>query len=158
MVCYKWCICTFVALLSAISSTTAKKHHANQIVSDTIVVDPSGKGNFRTIQAAINSIPSSNKRWTCISIKKGLYRCVLAVYIFSCSCIYIFRVPPVIYVHCYREKVTIPRDRPYIYLKGEGTRNTVLQWNAHGSIDTTATFSSLADYTIARGIKFVVRS
>lgn len=79
MVCYKWCICTFVALLSAISSTTAKKHHANQIVSDTIVVDPSGKGDFRTIQAAINSIPSNNKRWTCISIKKGLYRCVLAV-------------------------------------------------------------------------------
>lgn len=57
-----------------------------------------------------------------------------------------------------REKVTIPLEKPCIYLRGEGTKDIVITWNGHGAIDSTATFTSLADNIIARGIKFVVRS
>ncbi|KAH6786777.1 Pectin lyase-like superfamily protein [Perilla frutescens var. hirtella] len=135
MLAYKWCICAFVALLSTfspiivITATGARSliQDDNKIVSQTIVVDPSGRGDFRTIQAAIDSIPSQNQRWICVDIKEGRYK----------------------------EKVTIARDKPYIYLQGKGIDNTVIQWNDHGSIDTSATFTSQADYTIAMGIKFV---
>ena len=62
-----------------------------------------------------------------------------------------------IVLFCYREKVTIPSDKPYIYLKGAGKRHTVIVWNGHGSIDTSPTFDSQADHIVAKGIKFVVR-
>ncbi|KAI6680594.1 hypothetical protein NL676_034475 [Syzygium grande] len=40
-----------------------------------IFVDPSGRlGNFTTIQSAIDSVPSNNRNWVCIYIKKGIYR------------------------------------------------------------------------------------
>ncbi|XP_057779528.1 probable pectinesterase 29 [Salvia miltiorrhiza] len=98
-----------------------------QLVSKTISVDPLGRGGFRSIQAAINSVPSNNKIWIQINIGRGVYR----------------------------EKVKIPSDKPYIYLKGAGMTNTVIEWNDHGSIDTSPTFDSQAHHTIARGIKFV---
>ena len=40
----------------------------------TITVDQSGHGNFRTIQSAIDSVPSNNDRWVCIHVKAGVYR------------------------------------------------------------------------------------
>lgn len=68
MISYKWFI---FALFCATSSFAAT---LDVTVSRTIVVDQSGKGGFRTIQAAINSVPSNNKRWIVIEIKKGIYR------------------------------------------------------------------------------------
>ncbi|KAH6786779.1 hypothetical protein C2S52_006331 [Perilla frutescens var. hirtella] len=91
----------------------------------TIVVDPSGKGGFRTIQAAINSVPSNNQVWTTIDIKPGIYR----------------------------EQVSIPQDKPFIYLKGAGKRNTFIVWDAH--INSTAAFTSEADNTLAKDITFI---
>ncbi|KAH6768376.1 Pectin lyase-like superfamily protein [Perilla frutescens var. frutescens] len=120
-------VCTFLALFSAFSSANALSHHRRPKHHETVDVDPTGKGHFRTIQAAINSVPSQNKHWICIRIKKGVYR----------------------------EQISIPNDKPFIYLKGEGKRNTYVVWDAHGSIATSATFSSYADNTIANGITFV---
>lgn len=40
----------------------------------TITVDSKGKGNFRTIQAAINSVPDGNTRRVTIRILDGVYR------------------------------------------------------------------------------------
>jgi pectinesterase len=39
-----------------------------------IIVDPSGKGDFKSIQAAINSLPDSADKPRVIFIKKGTYR------------------------------------------------------------------------------------
>lgn len=51
----------------------------------------------------------------------------------------------------------IPRDKPFIYLKGEGKRTTLIVWNASDNIATGATFSSEADNTLAQDITFTVR-
>ena len=42
--------------------------------AQTIVVDATGKGNFTTIQAAVNSLPDSSATDRTILIKKGIYR------------------------------------------------------------------------------------
>ena len=40
----------------------------------TLIVDKKGHGNFSTIQAAIDSVPSNNRFWVSIHIRPGLYR------------------------------------------------------------------------------------
>lgn len=42
----------------------------------TIVVDKSGKGDFKKIQQAVDSIPVGNKKRVTIHINNGVYRCV----------------------------------------------------------------------------------
>lgn len=42
-------------------------------VSRTIKVDMKGQGDFRTVQEAIDSIPSNNSWWTRIILNHGLY-------------------------------------------------------------------------------------
>ncbi|KAI7992167.1 putative pectinesterase 29 [Camellia lanceoleosa] len=92
----------------------------------TIYVDKSGHGNFSTIQSAIDSIPSNNGNWICVSVRAGEYR----------------------------EQVRIPMDKPYIYIKGDGKRKTSVIWGSHGSIATSPTFISQADNTIVKSISF----
>ncbi|KAJ9182424.1 hypothetical protein P3X46_006420 [Hevea brasiliensis] len=92
-----------------------------------ILVDRLGYGNFSTVQSAIDSIPSNNQQWFCIYVKAGIYR----------------------------EKVKIPYDKPYIILKGEGKRRTLIVWGDHYSTSQSPTFMSLADNVIVRSISFV---
>lgn len=47
--------------------TVAKKYQ-------TIVVDQSGNGNYTTILAAIDAIPSDNMEWICVYVKTGTYK------------------------------------------------------------------------------------
>ncbi|XP_058002179.1 probable pectinesterase 29 [Hevea brasiliensis] len=54
-----------------------------------------------------------------------------------------------------REKVKIPYDKPYIILKGEGKRRTLIVWGDHYSTSQSPTFMSLADNVIVRSISFV---
>ncbi|KAL6503571.1 hypothetical protein OROGR_025494 [Orobanche gracilis] len=117
----------FLPLPSPIFSSLL--HMKNRITYPTIYVDRSSHQhrNFTTIQAAIDFFPSYNKRWICIQIQKGVYR----------------------------EQIKIPRNKPFVYLKGEGKRNTYVVWDAHDSIATSATFDSQADNTIAKCITFV---
>lgn len=42
-------------------------------VAYTIVVDKLGRGNFTTIQSAIDSIPSQNTKWIRVQISPGIY-------------------------------------------------------------------------------------
>ncbi|KAL0366739.1 UNVERIFIED_CONTAM: putative pectinesterase 29, partial [Sesamum radiatum] len=53
------------------------------------------------------------------------------------------------------ERVRIPYDKPFIYLKGEGQRRTYVVWDGHDSTATSATFTSQADNTIAKHITFI---
>ncbi|XP_062085818.1 putative pectinesterase 52 [Humulus lupulus] len=92
-----------------------------------ITVDNHGSGDFNTIQAAIDSISPSNTQWIKIQISPGIYT----------------------------EKVTIPPEKPYIYLEGiNGRDHTVITFNDHGETDESATFSSHPDNIVAKGITF----
>ncbi|KAL1548380.1 pectinesterase [Salvia divinorum] len=94
----------------------------------TIYVGKSRQSSFSTIQAAINSVPSNNKNWVCISVSAGVYK----------------------------EKVVIPADKPFIYLKGAGKDRTSVVWSDyHSTIFEMATFSSIADNILVSGITFV---
>ncbi|KAG9140210.1 hypothetical protein Leryth_014661 [Lithospermum erythrorhizon] len=90
-------------------------------------VDPSGNGQFSTIQSAINSVPSNNKNWIYINIKEGVYK----------------------------EQVKIPYDKPFIYLRGQNKGKTMVVWDAHEGIDKSATFISEADNILVRSITFM---
>ncbi|KAF6143373.1 hypothetical protein GIB67_001317 [Kingdonia uniflora] len=92
----------------------------------TITVDQQGKGDFITIQSAIDSIPSNNDCWVLIYVRRGTYG----------------------------EKVTIPPDKPYVALQGEGMKITTIVWEDHDDPEQSATFSSLADNFVARHISF----
>lgn len=50
----------------------------------------------------------------------------------------------------------IPREKPYIYLKGDKSGKIILTWDAHDSIATDATFTSQAHNTIVESITFIV--
>lgn len=56
------------------------------------------------------------------------------------------------------EQVKIPHNKPMIYLKGGGKRNTYVVWGSHKSIETDATFISEADEVVVKSITFVVRT
>lgn len=58
----------------------------------TIKVDINGNGEFKSVQAAIDSIPEGNSNWVIVHIRKGVYRYNffllhnnLHVYIFTLS-------------------------------------------------------------------------
>ncbi|XP_038889344.1 probable pectinesterase 66 [Benincasa hispida] len=96
------------------------------IVQSVVVVDKSGRGNVHTVQSAIDSVPPNNIQWIKIQINSGVYK----------------------------EKVTIPQEKPFIYLEGAGRSNTVITFNDHQQTDTSATFTSYPPNIIARGITF----
>ncbi|KAG5573793.1 hypothetical protein H5410_063559 [Solanum commersonii] len=102
-------------------------HFNEQKKNSTVYVDPSGHGNFATIQSAIDSVPQNNQYWICILIKPGQYR----------------------------EQVKIPREKPYIYLKGDKSGEVIVTWDGHGSIATDATFTTEAHNTIVESITFI---
>ncbi|KAI4307950.1 hypothetical protein L6164_031074 [Bauhinia variegata] len=89
----------------------------------TIAVSKSGgPGTFKTIQSAIDSVPSNNNRWVRILIPAGVYR----------------------------EKVEIPIDKPCIFLRGagSGSNSTIIEF---GDSDN-ATLSALANDFGAKAI------
>ncbi|GKA52585.1 probable pectinesterase 29 [Tanacetum coccineum] len=94
---------------------------------ETIVVDQSGNGNYSSIQAAIDAIPSNNMQWICVYVKEGTYN----------------------------EQVKIPKDKPMIYLKGAGKRKTNVVWGSYDAIDQTATFNCEADEIVVKSMTFI---
>ncbi|KAL3812355.1 hypothetical protein ACJIZ3_013623 [Penstemon smallii] len=117
------CIC-----FGSTTNGDIEKRYSRKLQSyGTIYVDPSIQTNFSNIQAAIDSVPSHNKKWISISVKAGIYN----------------------------EQVIIPQEKPFIYLKGEGIGKTSVVWGAHDSMSTSATFASYADNTVVSGITFV---
>ncbi|KAH7415828.1 hypothetical protein KP509_14G062500 [Ceratopteris richardii] len=65
-----------------------------------IVVAKDGSGDVETVQAAIDLVPKANKERIIIYVKRGIYS----------------------------EKLVFPKSKPFITLKGEGSRLTFLQW------------------------------
>nr|POE55929.1 putative pectinesterase 29 [Quercus suber] len=95
-------------------------------VALTSTVDIAGKGNFTTIQSAVDSIPSGNTKWMRIQILAGVYE----------------------------EKVRITYDKTCIFLDGAGSRETFIEWDGHESTNTSATFTSYAENLVVKGIGF----
>ncbi|XP_062186770.1 probable pectinesterase 66 [Phragmites australis] len=112
-------------------------------VSKTITVDEQGRGDFRTVQSAVNSVPDGNREWIRIHVMAGSYW----------------------------EKVAIPPRKCYILLEGDGASTTDISFDAHAhaGIDQlvprhsnvsdsptflSATFTVLADNFVARNIAF----
>jgi len=99
-------------------------------VSNSMVVDSSGHGDFETVQAAVDAVPEDNSKWVYIQINAGVYR----------------------------EKVVIPYNKPNIIFQGTGRETSVIVWDlaadADGSTADSAAFSSFAPNFIAKGIGF----
>ncbi|XP_071688526.1 probable pectinesterase 67 [Rutidosis leptorrhynchoides] len=93
----------------------------------TITVDVNGSEKFKSIQDAIDSIPSGNQEWVVIQVKKGIYR----------------------------EKVTIPREKGHIMLLGSGRTKTAIVWSQSSENNyESSTFKVEASHFIAFGISF----
>ncbi|KAI5064003.1 hypothetical protein GOP47_0020673 [Adiantum capillus-veneris] len=86
-------------VLNALTLTNAAAKKASAD-PPIIVVAKDGTGHVSTVQAAVNRIPKGNKKRVVIFVKKGIYR----------------------------EKVRIPKTKPFITLKGEGAALTYIQW------------------------------
>lgn len=59
------------------------------------------------------------------------------------------------WVHACRENVTVPRDKPYVYLKGHQRSTTIVAGRSSGNL-WEATLMVLADNFIAQRITFKV--
>ncbi|VFQ75887.1 unnamed protein product [Cuscuta campestris] len=104
--------------------------------SRLIVVDQKGKGDVRTVQAAVDMVPQHNSKRVKIYIVPGIYR----------------------------EKVQVPASKPYISMIGdkEDPSRTVISWHDKASdrvgnggflgTSRTATLQVYADYFCASGI------
>ncbi|XXG79078.1 hypothetical protein AAC387_Pa09g0227 [Persea americana] len=93
----------------------------------TIIVDPDGGEAFTSIQAAIDSIPEGNKEWIIVHLRPGLYR----------------------------EKIKVPKSKPYIFLRGNGKGKTGIVWNDTSLVNIkSATFTVEATNFVAWGISF----
>ncbi|KAH7436692.1 hypothetical protein KP509_05G031400 [Ceratopteris richardii] len=95
----------------------------------TIYVDQRGHGQFKSVQAAVDSVPINNNQWVQIQIGPGIYY----------------------------EKVAIPYNKPFIVFQGAGMTETVISWkdraNNFGTANS-ATFSANAPRFIAKGVGF----
>lgn len=88
----------------------------NATVSKMVVVDPSGKGDFRTISDAVTSAPSNSdgsKGYFVIYVKAGVYE----------------------------EYVKIDVTKKYLMVVGEGIGKTIISGN-HNYVDGWSTFDS----------------
>lgn len=87
--------------------------------STTITVAQDGSGNYKTVQSALNAIPSNNQKPVLIFIKNGIYK----------------------------EKLILDSTKKFVTLFGEDPFNTILTYNDHtGKVslkgDTINTYSS----------------
>ncbi|XLT41582.1 hypothetical protein HN873_072874 [Arachis hypogaea] len=123
----RWWICVFVVLNSGVVNGQNYRTVRDRILPfSKIVVNSLGHGNFSTIQSAIDSVSSNNKYWVLINVEAGIYR----------------------------EKVTIPSDKPYIILKGSGKMRTWVEWDDHNTTAQSPTFQSNADNIVVKSISF----
>lgn len=66
-----------------------------------MIVAADGSGQFKTVQEAIDAVPENNKERACIHIKNGVYK----------------------------EKITVPANKPFISLIGESSEGTILTYD-----------------------------
>ncbi|KAF8098314.1 hypothetical protein N665_0269s0038 [Sinapis alba] len=92
----------------------------------TVLVGQSGATDFKTIQAAIDSIPSGNNKWIKIQLQAGIYF----------------------------EKIVIPREKQKIILKGNNPSKVIIQYNDAGQSNTGGPIIVNAEYFVAINITF----
>ncbi|KAL6970774.1 putative pectinesterase 67 [Sarracenia purpurea var. burkii] len=94
----------------------------------SVIVDVNGNGgDFKSVQAAIDSVPQGNSDWIIIHVRKGIYR----------------------------EKVHIPHNKPYIFMRGNGKGKTSIVWSQSSEDNfESATFKVEAPHFVAFGIRF----
>ncbi|GAB4837896.1 Putative pectinesterase 11 [Ancistrocladus abbreviatus] len=114
-------ICSLFMATSS-SSTVAAASTMDTSTAVLIRVDPSGQGDFEKIQDAIDSVPSNNSQFVFILIKPGTYK----------------------------EKITVPVDKPYITLSGTQAYNTRIAWDDFGGIFDSPTLSVFASDFVGR--------
>ena len=118
-----YCVLAFDAQTVIDSPMLTQKVGTNR----TIKVDINGDGDFKSVQAAIDSIPEGNSNWVILHIRKGVYR----------------------------EKVHIPKNKRYIFMRGNGRGRTAIVWSQSSSDNiASATFKVEATDFIAFGISF----
>ena len=91
-----------------------------------IVVAKDGTGNYSTVQAAFNSIPTDNKKWITIFVRKGIYK----------------------------EKLIMDTRKNFVHLVGENKDSTILTYDDHKGVklpngDTINTWSSASCFIYA---------
>lgn len=87
-----------------------------------VTVDQSGKGNYVKIQDAIDAVPSNNVDPIFIRVEPGTYK----------------------------EKITLPSDKPFITLSGRNATTTIITWDDSGDIFKSPTVSVLASDFVGR--------
>ncbi|KAL5228192.1 hypothetical protein ABZP36_016457 [Zizania latifolia] len=96
----------------------------------SIYVDHKGGADFTSIRDAISSVPFGNNQWIRIHVAAGVYN----------------------------EKVSIPENKRFILLEGEGREQTSIEWADYASGNSgtadSPTFASYAEDFIARDITF----
>ncbi|URD79265.1 pectinesterase [Musa troglodytarum] len=116
-------------------------------IAKTIVVNPSGTGDFRSVQEAVNSVPDYNNQWIKIHLASGVYRFDRH----CCSCAK------------HAGEGGDRRYKSYILLEGEGAQKTSIEWGDYASDsrghDTAScgTFTSYASNIVVAGITFKVK-
>jgi hypothetical protein len=135
-----FCIVAGVVVLLLLLRWAAVQTLALAPVAWTITVDQRGGGQYTTVQAAVNAVPDGNFQWVRIHVRQGSYW----------------------------EKVTIPSQKGFIFLEGDGSWTTDISFNVHAydapnnvtddysSTYNSATFTVQADNFIARNIAFKV--
>jgi pectinesterase len=77
--------------------------HLSSTAQKKIIVAQDGSGNYKTVQAALDAIPSNSSKPVTIHIKKGVYK----------------------------EVITVDATKSFITLKGEDAASTILTFNNH---------------------------
>ncbi len=81
---------------------------------DPLLIVAKQGGDFRSVQEAIDAVPRGNQRTFRIEVRKGTYF----------------------------ERITVPRDKPFIHLVGEDAQSTVLTYNLSTATTSETRYSS----------------
>lgn len=100
----------FLCCLFSVCSTTIK------------IVDQTGKGDYFSIQQAIDDVPIGNPKHVLILINPGIYF----------------------------EKIVVPPNKPFITLTATKPGTTIISWNNHRDIFESPTLTVLASDFIGR--------
>ncbi|MQL97140.1 hypothetical protein Taro_029823 [Colocasia esculenta] len=142
-----------------------------------ITVDQSGRGDYQTIQDAIDAVPSNNTELVFISIKPGVYRQAYSLSLslslslpetacdgvktmahtrskkLPCHCIKPYLSLSLKETTCNWKKAVVPVDKPFITLSGTNatsTANTIITWSDGGNTFQSATVTILASDFVGR--------
>ncbi|KAL1194198.1 putative pectinesterase 10 [Cardamine amara subsp. amara] len=114
------------ATSSLVCSDGLERKDLNEDVVKTVVVSPNGAANFKTIQEAIDYIPSGNSNWIKIILSPGIYN----------------------------EKIVIPKEKQKIIMQGNSASEVTIQYNDAGLSNSSGPITVNAEYFVAINITF----